>query len=143
MPSPTLIAEATRRSGVVWLGRAGEPPALVWHVWRDGSAYVVGGGDEQALPVSAGDEAVVVVRSKASQAGVVVTWPADVTAVEPGTELWAEVVPLLAAERLNAPAGADLRWAEECVVLRLTPAAGPDPVTGAGSAPQPSAPPSP
>jgi hypothetical protein len=125
MPSPTLIAEATRRSGVLWLGRAGEPPALVWHLWHDGSAYVLGGGQEQALPVSAGDEAVVVVRSKASQSGVVVSWPADVTAVGPGTELWAEVFPLLGAERLNAPAGADLRWAEECVVLRLTPGSRP------------------
>ena len=121
LPSPTLISEATRRSGVIWLGRAGEPPALVWHLWHDGSAYVLGGGEEQALPVSPGDDAVVVVRSKASQSGVVVSWPAEITAVEPGTELCAEVVPLLAAERLNAPAGADLRWAAECVVLRLTP----------------------
>jgi len=120
-PSPTLIAEATRRSGVVWLGRAGEPPALVWHLWHDGSAYVLGGGEEQALPVAAGDDAVVVVRSKASQSGVVVTWRAAVTAVDPGTEAWDEVVPLLAAERLNAPAGADARWAEQCTVLRLTP----------------------
>ena len=120
-PSRTLIAEATRRSGVVWLGRAGAPPALVWHLWHDGSAYVLGGGAEQALPVSPGDDAVVVVRSKASQSGVVVTWHAEVTAVQPGTPAWAEVLPLLAAERLNAPAEADRRWADECVVLRLDP----------------------
>jgi hypothetical protein len=122
-PSLTLIAEATRRSGVVWLGRAGDKPALVWHLWHDGSAYVLGGGAEQALPVSPGDDAVVAVRSKASQSGVVVTWAADVTAVEPETPLWAEVVPLLVAERLNAPTAADLRRAEECAVLRLTPRA--------------------
>jgi hypothetical protein len=83
----------------------------VWHLWHDGSAYVLGGGAEQALPVSPGDDAVVVVRSKASQSGVVVTWPAEVTAVEPGTDRWDEVVPLLAAARLNAPAGAEQRWA--------------------------------
>ena len=121
MPSPTLIAEATRRAGVVWLGPAGRPPALVWHLWHDGSAYVLGGGAEQALPVSPGDDAVVVVRSKASQSGVVVTWHAEVTAVEPGTEQWDQVLPLLAAERLNAPAGAESRWAAECAVLRLSP----------------------
>ena len=121
MPSPTLIAEATRRAGVVWLGPAGRPPALVWHLWHDGSAYVLGGGAEQALPVSPGDDAVVVVRSKASQSGVVVTWHAEVTAVQPGTPAWAEVLPLLAAERLNARAEADRRWADECVVLRLDP----------------------
>lgn len=116
-PSPTLIAEATRRSGAVWL-----EGALVWHLWHDGAMYVVGGGPEQPLPVGAGDRARVVVRSKASQAGVVVAWEADVTAVSPGTDLWAEVVPLLAAERLNAPPGAVDRWATECVVLRFSPA---------------------
>lgn len=124
-PSRTLIAEATRRSGVLWLGRAGEPPALVWHLWHDGSAWVLGGRQEQTgeqvLPVSPGDDAVVVVRSKAAQAGVVVTWHAEVTAVEPGTPAWDEVLPLLAAERLNAPAGSDQRWAQQCTVLRLTP----------------------
>jgi hypothetical protein len=93
----------------------------VWHLWHDGSAYVLGGGEEQELPVSPGDEAVVTVRSAASQSGVVVRWPAQVTPVEPGSPLWEEVVPLLAAARLNAPAGADARWADECVVLRLAP----------------------
>jgi len=125
VPSPTLVAEATRRSSVVWLGRTGEPAALVWHLWHDGSAYVVGelrgSGDEQALPVRPGDDAVVLVRSQASQSGVVVAWEADVTAILPGTPQWDEVVPLLAAARLNAPAGAEQRWAAECVVLRLTP----------------------
>ena len=121
MPSPTLIAEATRRSGVIWVSAAGGTPALVWHVWHAGAAYVVGGGPEQPLPVGPGDRATVVVRSQAAQAGVVVAWDADVTAVAPGTPLWEEVVPLLAAERLNAPAEQAERWATECVVLRLVP----------------------
>lgn len=106
---------------MVWLGRSGEPPALVWHRWHDGSAWVVGGGPEQRLPVAAGDAAVVVVRSAASQSGVVVAWGCTVEAVEPGTAAWDEVVPLLAAERLNSPAGSSDRWAAECVVLRLRP----------------------
>lgn len=121
MTSPTLIAEATRRSGVVWVAGADGVPALLWHVWHDGAMYVVGGGPEQPLPVAAGDEATVVVRSKAAQAGVVVQWPATVEAVVPGTELWDEVVPRLAAERLNAEAGRAERWAAECTVLRLAP----------------------
>ena len=116
-PSPTLIAEATRRSGAVWL-----EGALVWHLWHDGAMYLVGGGPEQSLPVGPGDRARVAVRSKAAQAGVVVEWSADVTRVEPGSELWTEVVPLLAAERLNAAPGLVERWAAECVVLRLAPA---------------------
>ena len=122
MPSLTLIAEATRRSGVVWVSVRGATPALVWHVWHDGSAYVVGGGPEQPVPVQPGDDAVVVVRSRASQAGVVVAWDATVAAVDPGTPLWDEVVPLLAVERLNAEPDRPARWAAECVVLRLTPA---------------------
>lgn len=117
MPSPTLIAEATRRSGAVWV-----EGSLVWHLWHDGAAYLVGGGPEQPLPVGPGDRARVVVRSKAAQAGVVVSWSARVTRVEPGSEQWAEVVPLLAAERLNATPGLVERWAAECVVLRLAPA---------------------
>ena len=121
MPSATLIAEATRRSGVIWVSGATSPPRMLWHVWHDGAAYVVGGGPEQELPVGPGDRATVVVRSKAAQAGVVVAWDADVTAVEPGSELWEQVVPLLAAERLNAPAGQVDRWADDCLVLRLAP----------------------
>lgn len=124
MPSPTLVAEATRRSGVIWVGREPGEPTLVWHVWHDGAAYLVGGGPEQALPVVAGDLARVVVRSKAAQAGVVVAWDAAVSQVAPGTPLWDEVVPLLAAERLNAEVGRAERWATECVVLRLTPVTG-------------------
>ena len=121
MPSPTLIAEATRRSGVVWVSAAGAEPRLVWHVWHDGAAYLVTGGPEQDAPVRPGDRATVVVRSKAAQAGVVVAWDAEVEAVHPDTPLWEEVVPLLAAERLNAETDRQQRWAAECVVLRLVP----------------------
>lgn len=117
MTSPTLVAEATRRSGVVWVAGV-----LLWHVWHDGAMYVVGGGPEQHLPVRPGDRAVVVVRSKAAQAGVVVEWAADVSRVEPGTPAWDEVLPLLAVERLNAEAARAERWATECTVLRFTPA---------------------
>jgi hypothetical protein len=84
--------------------------------------WLVGGGDEQDLPQLA-DRAVVVVRSKATQSGRVVEWQADVSRVEPGTPTWDEVVPLLAAERLNAPSAQDLpaQWAESSTVLRLAP----------------------
>ena len=121
MPSTTLIAEASRRSGVVWVSVGGARPQLVWHVWHDGAMYAVGGGPEQPLPARPGDTAAVVVRSKASQSGVAVAWQATVDAVGPQTPLWDEVLPLLAAERLNAEAGRAERWAAECVVLRFTP----------------------
>ena len=122
MPAPTLVAEATRRSGVVWVSADGTSPRLVWHLWHDDAMFLVGGGEEQELPGLA-DRAVVVVRSKASQSDRVVEWPADVSPVHPGTPLWDEVVPLLAAERLNAPSATDLpaRWAAASTVLRLSP----------------------
>ena len=122
MPVPTLVAEATRRSGVVWVSADGASPRLVWHLWHDDAMYVVGGGDEQELPPLE-DRAVVVVRSKASQSDRVVEWAADVTPVLPGTPLWDEVVPRLAVERLNAPSADDLpaRWAASSTVLRLAP----------------------
>jgi hypothetical protein len=93
----------------------------VWHLWHDGSAYVLGGGPEQQLPVSARRRRGGGRAQQGRQSGVVVRWPAEVTAVEPGSERWTEVLPLLAAERLNAPAGAAELWAEQCRVLRLTP----------------------
>lgn len=126
MRVPTLVAEATRRSGVVWVSPDGAQPRLVWHLWHDDALFLVGGGDEQELP-PLGDTAVVVVRSKASQSDRVVEWRADVDAVLPGTPLWDEVVPLLAAERLNAASTTDLpdRWAQASTVLRLSPAATP------------------
>ena len=122
MPVLTLIAEATRRSGVVWVSPDGTQPRLVWHLWHDDALYLVGGGDEQELPPLQ-DRAVVVVRSKASQSDRVAEWSADVEPVRPGTPLWDEVVPRLAAERLNAAKAAELaaRWAEDATVLRLSP----------------------
>jgi len=100
-------------------------PVAVWHLWHDGRMYVVTGGLEQSLPQfgSSGSRAVVAVRSKAQQAGLVVRWVAEVAVVEPGSASWDEVVPLLHARRLNAPDGEDqpARWARESRVLSFTP----------------------
>jgi hypothetical protein len=121
-----LIEEATRRSGVVWVTPDGSDHAQpVWHLWHDGAMYVVTGGIEQPLnegqPVAS--RATVTVRSNATQADRLVTWVAEVSPVEPGSERWDEVVPLLHAKRLNAPDGEDqpARWARESTVLRFTP----------------------
>ena len=119
----TLVAEATRRSGVVWVSADGTSPRLVWHLWHDDALYLVGGGDEQELPPLE-DRAVVVVRSRASQSDRVVEWQADVEPVLPGTPRWDEVAPRLAAERLNASSPGELpaRWAAgSSYVLRLAP----------------------
>ncbi|MCW2613201.1 MAG: hypothetical protein JWN08_195 [Frankiales bacterium] len=120
MPPSTLVCEATRRSGVLWVSSADVRPTLVWHLWHDDAAYVVCGGDEQVLP-PLGPTARVAVRSKAG--ALVVEWDAAVSEVVPGSERWDEVTPLLAAERLNAVSVQDLpgRWAAASTVLRLAP----------------------
>lgn len=119
-----LVEEATRRSGLVWILPDGGGEHPVWHVWADGAAHVVTGGGEQPLPgVAEGDRVQVVVRSRERQAGRVVQWSALVERVVPGTPDWDRVVPLLAAQRLNARDAARLpeRWARESRVLRLVP----------------------
>jgi hypothetical protein len=64
----------------------------------------------------------------AENAARIVMWPASVSAVEPGSELWREVAPLLLAKRLNLPdpAGAEGRWAATARISRLAPSGGPD-----------------
>ena len=117
-----LVEEATRRSGVLWVrGEDGREQAL-WHLWHQGAAYVVTGGLEQPWP--GGDGPVgVTVRSRERQAGQVVRWEAVVEQLLPGTTPWDDVVPLLHAQRLNAPDGQRQpeRWARESRVLRLQP----------------------
>jgi mutator protein MutT len=105
VPPYALVAEATRRVGVVWLtvpGRARAYPA--WHLWRDppGAAYLVTGPGEQPLPGLAGATRVAVTVPSKESRGTLVTWTAEVSRVEPGSPEWTEVIGPLAAARLNA-----------------------------------------
>lgn len=118
-----LVEEATKKSGLIWVRPAGpgHHAQAVWHIWQDGSVYVLTGGIEQPLPDLV-DHAHVTVRSK-DKGSRLVTWVASVAQVQPGSDEWDAVVPTLAAKRLNLPDGdaAPRRWARECIVWRLTP----------------------
>jgi ADP-ribose pyrophosphatase YjhB (NUDIX family) len=142
-PSPALIAEATRRAGVVWLT---VPPARtacpVWHIWRavaagpdpeagqdpppPGAAYLVTGPGEQPAPgLGTAGRVTVTVPSKDS-GGTLVTWTAAVRRVHPGSAEWNAVIGSLVAGRRNAaadPSGASpaARWASSCAVFCLSP----------------------
>lgn len=108
-----LIEEASKKAAVAWLdGRA------VWCLWHNGALYVVHGPGEQPAPALALSTVDVTVRG--DHGGAIVTWPASVDRVQPGTAEWDEVVPLLAAKRLNGSASPD-RWARDCTVSRLSP----------------------
>ena len=124
MDIAALVEEATKKSGMLWLALPDLPyPRCAWHIWHEGAAYVVTGGIEQPLPgLPEAERITVTVRSK-DKGGRLVSWIASVEQVEPGSESWETVVPLLAKARLNAPDGEHQteRWAEEAFVIRLTP----------------------
>ena len=130
----TLIEEAAKKSGLVWVLAIGSTTAdgreqPVWHVWHDGSVYVLTGGLEQPAPGGidrlADDEsarASVTARGK-GPSGRVLTFETTVEKVTPDSEEWAALVPALVSGRLNLPDGADApqRWARECALWRLRP----------------------
>ena len=119
----TLIDEATKKAGLVWVRPSGHGQRAhgLWHVWHDGSAFVLTGGLEQFSPPLS-DRAFVTVPSK-DKGSRLVTWVADVGVVAPGSPVWEAVLPALTAKRLNPPDGdaAPQRWAEACVLYQLTP----------------------
>jgi pyruvate/2-oxoglutarate dehydrogenase complex dihydrolipoamide acyltransferase (E2) component len=77
-------------------------------------------------------ESTVEVSLRGDHGGRIVTFPAEVSRIDPDDEAWAELVPQLASKRLNGAGGAeDLArvWSERvkantCVVSRLTPLGG-------------------
>jgi ADP-ribose pyrophosphatase YjhB (NUDIX family) len=137
-PPAALVAEATRRAGVVWLAPSPDRGAYpVWHIWRTvqdtgpepppppGAAYLVTGPGEQPAPGLAGAGQVTVTVPSKDSGGALVTWTAGVRRVEPGSAEWDAVIGPLVAGRLNAAAGPEeplaARWARSCAVFCLTP----------------------
>jgi hypothetical protein len=115
-----LLSEAGKKSGILWIDIPGDRAWPAWHVWLDGTAYVLTGPGEQSLPVLPEDLAVTF-RSK-STGGRLVTVPAKATVVKPDDERWEVVTTTLKASRLNAPAGDTVaRWASEATIYALTP----------------------
>lgn len=119
-----LVDVSTRKAGLIWLTYGDTGRALAaWHVWVDGVAYVVSGGEEQPLPdIAAAIEVVVTVPSKDTR-GRLVSWVADAETVAPDDPRWPAIAATLAAGRLNArDTGNQLsRWTRESVVTALTP----------------------
>lgn len=122
-----VVAEAIKKAAVVWVSAGGAPAVALWCVPSEGSLLLVTGAGEQPAPFLA-DAATATVTMRGDHGGHIVTWPASVTRVEPGTEQWETAAPLVAGKRLNARGGTDQvveRWARECVLLRLTPSGPP------------------
>jgi hypothetical protein len=122
VPTPALIAEATKRAGLIWIKAPGSGrPQPAWHVWRQagsrGAAYVLTGPGQQPLPGLADAQRVTVLVPSKESGGLLVSWAAEVSRVEPGGPDWGEVIGLLVAGRLNATAAAGA----STPVYRLTP----------------------
>ncbi len=117
-----LVAEAMKKAAVAWLGLGDAAPYPVWCLWLDDALFVVSGPGEQPAPGLASAREVTV-TARGDHGGQIVTWSALVESVDPASETWAAVVPVLAGKRLNSAGAADLgqRWARECVVSRLLP----------------------
>jgi hypothetical protein len=119
VPDAALIAEAARKAGVLWVaptGPAGHPPVPAWQVWRDGASYLLTGPGEQSLPGLADAAECEVTARSADTGGRIATWRASVERVERDSDEWRQVVPALAAARLNGHPD----WAA-VTVLRLRP----------------------
>lgn len=118
-PRPALIAEATKRAGVIWIKAGGSGrPRPAWHLWQDGAAYVLTGPGEQPLPGLADAGQVTVLVPSKESGGLLVTWQAEVSRVKPDSPGWRSVIAALTAGRLNAV----LRPRPGTSVYRLTPA---------------------
>ena len=134
-----LIAEAMKKAAVAWVAVDDAPALALWCLPVDDALYVVSGPGEQSAPgLAEATEARVSLRG--DHGGRIVTWPAEVTQVDPRSEEWSTVTPQLATKRLNASGtAADLadRWASECTVVRLVPAGTPLPPSDTGEAAPP------
>jgi hypothetical protein len=130
-PRSPLVDEAVKRAAVAWISVAGAPARALWCLPLDGALYVISGpGEQPDIGLAAGVPVTVTLRG--DHGGRIVDWPAEVTPVDPGSELWESVAGQVAAKRLNAPGGpAELvrRWVAECRLFRLAPADAPA-VTG-------------
>src|SRR3954454_7542832 len=119
-----LVEESAKKSGLLWVRAAGPRHRAqpMWQVWNDGAIYVLTGGIEHPAREARADRALVILRSK-DKGPRLLTIEAAVDVVEPGSDEWSALAPLLVAQRLNLPDGeaAPERWRRECVGYRLRP----------------------
>jgi hypothetical protein len=111
-----------KKAAAAWLEVAGHDPYAVWCAWAKGGLSVVSGPGEQPAPGLA-DAAQALVIARGDHGGAIVAWRAAVSRMDPNGAQWAELVPGLAAKRLNAEPTGQLveRWAQSNVVSRLIP----------------------
>jgi hypothetical protein len=119
-----LIEEAMKKAAVAWLTVPGGARAYpVWCLWIGDALYLVSGSGEQPAPGLPESE-IATVTARGDHGGRIVSWPAVVSRLWPGSDEWDTIAPQIAGKRLNSSGTAEqtvARWAVECVVSRLTP----------------------
>jgi hypothetical protein len=119
-----LVAAAMKQSAVVWLSVDDRPGYPVWCLAIEDALYVVSGTGEQPAPGLDG-ATLAVVTARGDHGGRIASWPAEVTALDPGAEEWPPVAATLAGKRLNASGPIDEtveRWRSGARIFRLVPA---------------------
>jgi len=118
-----LVAEAAKKSDLLWV-ETGTPPARpLWHIWRDDAVWVVTGGLEQPDPGLVDGAVVRVILRSRDKWSRLLSVDATVARIDPSSDLWAEAAAALHAKRLNSPDGdaALDRWRLESTVWQLVP----------------------
>lgn len=118
-----LVAEAAKKSDLLWVGPRDEVPRPLWHIWYGDAVLVVTGGLEQPDPgLEHGSTVTLLLRSK-DKGTRLLTVPAAVQRVTADSAEWEELAAALHAKRLNSPDGdaAIDRWRRESAVWRLVP----------------------
>jgi hypothetical protein len=123
--SQALIAEAAKKSDLLWLDTGTPPARPLWHVWRDDAVWVVTGGLEQPDPGLVDGAAVRLILRSRDKWSRLLSVDATVSRIDPSSDAWDEAASALHAKRLNSPDGdaALDRWRQESSVWRLTPGA--------------------
>ena len=115
-----LLAEAANKSGLLWVDVPGDRAWPAWHVWVEGTAYVVSGpGSRRSPPCRRTWSSSCAARTPA--AGCCGS-PARAEPLTPQDPRWEPATSALKAARLDAPAGDVVgRWAAEATVTALVP----------------------
>lgn len=117
-----LLAEAAKKSDLLWVVVGSAPARPVWHVWDGHAVVVVVGGLEQPDPgLADGSPVELILRSKDKGSRILVV-EAVAAQVPSDSAQWDELAAAVHAKRLNSPDGdsAVARWRQESTLWRLT-----------------------
>ena len=88
--SQALIAEAAKKSDLLWLDTGAPPARPLWHVWRDEAVWVVTGGLEQPDPGLVDGATVRLILRSRDKWSRLLSVDATVSRIDPSSDAWSE-----------------------------------------------------